>query len=290
MLLEYFHFQLFIGFANVIDPFVDPGIGDNFDAAAAWDREFIDRVGHRDEAEIRSGRLKPTHMLAVVGNNPDARLVCEEPLTPRFCVRDPSAMPAAVAGPVTAYAWGAWPHTAQAELETACRRLREYDERMRARTLEVEERSRWALELKQQLQDRTEWALRLERELKERTEQAVHFKEEAAELGRLLEARTAWGQQLDRELEEAGLECAARGARAERLDNEVAELNRNLESRTAWAQRVDRELEERTAHVLAATTELERLAWARALDRRFHSLLWRIYRVVRRFTRRSAVQ
>ena len=276
LLLERFHFQLFIGFANVIDPFVDPGIGDNFDATAAWDRDFIDQVGRRDEEEIRSGRLKPTHMLAVVGNNPDVRLICEEPLTPRFCMRDSSVTPAVDTGPAGAYEWDAWPHTPQVELETAGQRLKEYEERMRARIVEVEERSRWALELKQQLQHRTEWALSLERELAERAEQALHFKQEAEDLSRLLEARTAWGQRLDQEVEEAG--------------HSIAELNQMLEARTAWAQRLDRELEERCAQVLAAAGELEQLAWARALDRRFHNLLSRVYRMIQRVTRRSAAQ
>ena len=66
LLLDHFHFRLFFGFANVIDPFVDRSFGHNFDATAPWDRAFIDAVQERIEKEMVSGRIKPTHMLAVV--------------------------------------------------------------------------------------------------------------------------------------------------------------------------------------------------------------------------------
>jgi SAM-dependent methyltransferase len=69
LLLEHFHFQLFIAYANVIDPFVDRSFGPNFDASALWDRAFIDQIHARDDNEINAGRVKPTHMLAVVGNH-----------------------------------------------------------------------------------------------------------------------------------------------------------------------------------------------------------------------------
>ena len=62
LLLEYFQFRLFIGFGNVIDPFVDRAFGFNFDAAQAWDRSFIDRVHQRDQEAIVSGRIGPTHI------------------------------------------------------------------------------------------------------------------------------------------------------------------------------------------------------------------------------------
>jgi SAM-dependent methyltransferase len=286
LLLDHFHFQLFIGFANVIDPFVDPGIGGNFDAAAAWDRGFIDEVHRRDESEIRSGRIKPTHLLAIVGNDPDIPLRCDDPLTPQFCKRDPSLVPGSVAGPGPAYEWTAWPHGTQEELETACRRLREYDERMRKQTTQLEERTRWALEREQQVQERTEWALRLEQELAALTDQAIHFQQESEKLARLLEARTAWAQQLDRELEELNKQCESRSAWALRLDEEVRELNRKFEERTRWALRLDRELEEQTARLLAANRNLEQLAWARGIDQRFHNSLAKAHRAIQWVRRR----
>jgi SAM-dependent methyltransferase len=86
-LLEYFHFEFFFGCGNVIDPFVGRAFGPNFDPNIPWDREFIDRVHQRDQQEMTAGRIKPTHMLAVVGNDRDCPTVFVEPLTPRFCVR-----------------------------------------------------------------------------------------------------------------------------------------------------------------------------------------------------------
>ena len=87
-LLERFDFELFVGFGNVIDPFVDRSFGPHFDPERDWDRDFIDRVHRRDEAEIHSGAIKPTHMLAVMrkpqfGGERKQR----GPMTPEFCVR-----------------------------------------------------------------------------------------------------------------------------------------------------------------------------------------------------------
>jgi SAM-dependent methyltransferase len=66
LLAERFGFDVFIGFANVIAPFVDRGFGPNFSHDAQWDREFIDRVHARDESEMAAGRIKPTQMFAVM--------------------------------------------------------------------------------------------------------------------------------------------------------------------------------------------------------------------------------
>jgi len=94
LLLEYFHFELFVGCGNVIDPFVGRAFGHNFDPKEAWDREFIDRVHLRDEHEMVAGRIKPTHMFAVVGNDRDQPTLFTEPLSPEFCVRRPDPRPA----------------------------------------------------------------------------------------------------------------------------------------------------------------------------------------------------
>ncbi len=87
--VERFGFELFLPFANVVDPFIDRGFGHHFDADAAWDRDFIDRVHARDEAEILAGRIKPTHMMAVMTNDRGGTPRIREHLTPQFCVRSP---------------------------------------------------------------------------------------------------------------------------------------------------------------------------------------------------------
>lgn len=82
-----FAFDLFAPYANVIDPFVDRGFGHHFDATADWDRAFIDRVHARDEAEIRRGAIKPTHLIAVLGAGRAGERICLDGLTPEACVR-----------------------------------------------------------------------------------------------------------------------------------------------------------------------------------------------------------
>jgi SAM-dependent methyltransferase len=88
LLVERFEFETFLGFGNVIDVFVDRGFGPNFDADGEWDRAFIDRVQARDMDGLRSGELKPTHVMAVMRSRPVAggpRVF--EQLTPEFCIR-----------------------------------------------------------------------------------------------------------------------------------------------------------------------------------------------------------
>ena len=70
LLLARFDFEFFIGYGNLVDPFIDRSFGPHFDAAAEWDRAFIDRVHARDEAEILAGRITPTHMMAVMRRRP----------------------------------------------------------------------------------------------------------------------------------------------------------------------------------------------------------------------------
>jgi hypothetical protein len=89
LLLDRFHFQVFVGFGNIIDPFVDRAFGHNFDATAQWDRDFIDEVHERDEREMIRGHVKPTHMVAVVGNDRSKPSLFTEPLSLAFCVRRP---------------------------------------------------------------------------------------------------------------------------------------------------------------------------------------------------------
>jgi len=92
LLVERFEFELFIPYANVIDPFIDRSFGPHFDAGNDADRAFIDRVHARDEAEIAAGAITPTHMMAVLRRRPYAgpRLGIDR-LTPQRCLRVPRA-------------------------------------------------------------------------------------------------------------------------------------------------------------------------------------------------------
>lgn len=92
LLLERFHFEVFIGFGNVIDPFIDRGFGHHFDVSHAFDRFFIDRVHARDEAEMLAGTITPTHMLAVLRTVPTTPRH-RDGLAPERCVRPPLPEP-----------------------------------------------------------------------------------------------------------------------------------------------------------------------------------------------------
>lgn len=192
LLVANFHFQLFVGFANVIDLFTDRTFGHNFDVKKAWDRAFIDRVHERDEQEMIAGRIKPTHMVAVVGNHPGTPALFHEPLGPEFCVRPTHESEAAPHAQTqkAPYEWRSWPHSPQDELEIACRRLRDAEDRIQQRTAiakeltkELDERTAWARRLEKELEERTAWALRLDKEL---AEQRALAEELNRELSRLL--------------------------------------------------------------------------------------------------------
>ena len=91
LLAQNFHFELFLPFGNIIFSFIDRPFGHNFNAAAEWDRDFIDRVHQRDEEGILSGELKPTQMMAVMQNEPVESKLVHPRLTPEFCIRWPES-------------------------------------------------------------------------------------------------------------------------------------------------------------------------------------------------------
>jgi SAM-dependent methyltransferase len=118
LLLENFHFQLFLAYGNVIDPFVDRGFGHNFDVNSEWDRNFIERVHERDVQEMLVGRIKPVHMEAVVRKEPCEAMQFEPPFTPEFCVRRPNPQDdGLVAGTVL------MPRSTEEELDAATERV-----------------------------------------------------------------------------------------------------------------------------------------------------------------------
>jgi hypothetical protein len=88
-LLERFHFQAFVAYGSVIDPFVDRAFGPNFDPHRAVDRGFIDELAVLDEAAIDIGILKPTHMIAALRREPVEPRRFYRHRSPEFCVRHP---------------------------------------------------------------------------------------------------------------------------------------------------------------------------------------------------------
>ncbi len=89
LLLDRFGFRLFLGYGNVIMPFVDRSFGHHFDADDPADRAFIDRVQARDDAAILAGEVSPCGMFAVLVNDKTAVPKVRAHLTPEFCRRRP---------------------------------------------------------------------------------------------------------------------------------------------------------------------------------------------------------
>jgi SAM-dependent methyltransferase len=89
LLVERFGFATFLAWGNLIDPFIDRSFGPHFDPDRAWDREFIDRVHARDEAELAAGRITPTHLIATLTCDRDARPALRGRLTPETSIRRP---------------------------------------------------------------------------------------------------------------------------------------------------------------------------------------------------------
>jgi SAM-dependent methyltransferase len=89
LLVERFGFEEFLGFGNIILPFVDRVFGQHFDVANERDTAFIDRVHARDEAEMLAGRIKPTNMLAVMSLDKNAVCRHRPGLPVLHCLRIP---------------------------------------------------------------------------------------------------------------------------------------------------------------------------------------------------------
>lgn len=90
LLVKSFHFQFFIGFANVIDIFIDRGFGHNFNSNNIWDTNFIDEVHRFDELYIHKGIIKPTHMMASMKKIPVHKPKYSRGYSPEYCIRHPT--------------------------------------------------------------------------------------------------------------------------------------------------------------------------------------------------------
>lgn len=89
LLCERFGFELFIGFGNIIDPFIDRSFGWNFAADGEWDQAFIDRVHAADEMALDQRLITPTHMLAVMTVDRSITPAVWRGRTPQSSIRQP---------------------------------------------------------------------------------------------------------------------------------------------------------------------------------------------------------
>jgi SAM-dependent methyltransferase len=91
LLLDTFHPELFLGFANVADPFMDRVYGANFDLGTPSDLRFVDQLGVLDDVLIDAGVLTPTHLVATFRTEP-APLRYHGTRSPSACLRDPGVL------------------------------------------------------------------------------------------------------------------------------------------------------------------------------------------------------
>lgn len=177
LLLERFHFDKFVAFGNVIDPFVDRSFGHNFDVNREWDRAFIDEVHARDESGIADGTLTPTHMFAVLD-------LKDEPNPAYLAARVRRGE--AVDAPVVPQPPPDDPLLRMLqEMEAERRRLRDV----------VDLKSNEVQFLHDELVKRTEWAWGMEKELNERTHWAMALDRKIAELTRPSILKRLFGKQ-----------------------------------------------------------------------------------------------
>ncbi len=106
---------------------------------------------------------------------------------------------------------------------------------------EFAERTEWAFSLREEVEDRDRRILRLQDELAERTEWGLKLEDE---LGKKLEERTEWARRLQEEVDEKG--------------QRIIELQDELEERTTWAAGLEDKLKERTEWALKLKDDLDK--------------------------------
>jgi hypothetical protein len=90
LLLEHFHPDVFVAFANIIDPFIDRVYGFNFDATNPADCTFLDHVGALDNSTIDLGLVTPTDLIASFRPTPTNPRYPRD-RNPRRMVREPAS-------------------------------------------------------------------------------------------------------------------------------------------------------------------------------------------------------
>ncbi len=89
LLLKHFHFDFFLGYSNIIQPFVGRRFGWNFNVDSETDRCLIDLIAKMDEHYIDIGKIKPTQITASLNCSHVDKTRYWRGRTPRHCLRIP---------------------------------------------------------------------------------------------------------------------------------------------------------------------------------------------------------
>lgn len=92
LLMERLSFEAFVGFTNILGPFIDRSFGPNFDIDREEDVDFIVRVAELDELAIDLGVVKPTQMIAALRADIVTSPRVYRHWTPEFSLRRPDAV------------------------------------------------------------------------------------------------------------------------------------------------------------------------------------------------------
>lgn len=92
LLVTNFNFAFFIGFANIITPFIDRGFGWNYDINNKQDLSIIYKIAKQDQTLIERGILKPTQMIGVLQKKSTKvqKTIQYKNLSPKYCIRNTS--------------------------------------------------------------------------------------------------------------------------------------------------------------------------------------------------------
>lgn len=86
LLVEHFGFKAFLGYGNIIDPFIERGYGHNLDPDNLKDTNFIDFVEGLNTKLIDAGVIKPTIMFAVMTHQAQETITFRD-WSPSYCIR-----------------------------------------------------------------------------------------------------------------------------------------------------------------------------------------------------------
>ena len=144
------------------------------------------------------------------------------------------------------------------------------DEVIKKLQAEFAERTEWALKLREEVEDRDRRIFNLQKELGERTEWVRHLQQEVDEKGQRivalqaeLEDKTAWALGLQEQLEERTQWSLRLKDDLEEREERLGKLQQEFEERTAWTLRLRDEVQEKDRRVMSLQDELEvQTQWA----------------------------
>jgi len=144
------------------------------------------------------------------------------------------------------------------------------DEVIKKLQAEFAERTEWALKLREEVEDRDRRIFNLQKELGERTEWVRHLQQEVDEKGQRivalqaeLEDKTTWALGLQEQLEERTQWSLRLKDDLEEREERLGKLQQEFEERTAWTLRLRDEVQEKDRRVMSLQDELEvQTQWA----------------------------